>query len=287
MPLLFFLSGLFVWKSLQKKGRWVFFRDRLIRLGIPFVVMVILAPFTYYTSYLQTRGSTDLTSFWQQWTSLGDWPTGPAWFLWLLLAFDTVVTVVSVPIRNKSSFVDKIPSAVVRRPAYLFRLIVVVSAISYIPMLMVYDPNFSWWHWGPFSFQTSRVLLYLVYFLIGVVIGARGIQTTCLVANSTLARRWFLWATVALAAFVATFAKAMWALIGISFLLFCAATSFACLAVFLRFAGKRNRALDSLFQNSFGIYVIHYAVVSWILYGVLRISLPALAKGSIVFALTS
>ena len=64
MPLLFFLSGLFVWGSLQRKGRLIFFRDRLIRLGLPFLVMVILAPFTYYTTYLQAGGHSGTSGFW-------------------------------------------------------------------------------------------------------------------------------------------------------------------------------------------------------------------------------
>jgi peptidoglycan/LPS O-acetylase OafA/YrhL len=287
MPLMFFLSGLFVWGSLQRKGRLVFFRDRIIRLGIPFVVTVILAPFTYYTSYLQTRSNTGLLSFWQQWMSLGDWPTGPAWFLWLLLAFDIVVIPLSVLMRGRSDFLDKIPSAVVRRPGTLFWLLVVVSAVSYIPMTTIYDPNFSWWHWGPFSFQTTRVFLYLVYFLVGVILGTYGTQRTFLVPNSILARRWHIWVAVALAAFfaniVSTFARASQTLVAVSLLLFCAAACFAFLVIFLKFAGNHSRILDSLFRNSYGIYVIHYVVVSWLLYAILKASLPAIAKGSIVF----
>lgn len=33
MALMFFLSGLFVWKSLQRKGSAYFLRDRALRLG--------------------------------------------------------------------------------------------------------------------------------------------------------------------------------------------------------------------------------------------------------------
>ena len=37
MTLMFFISGLFVWGSLQQKGAERFLRDRLLRLGVPFV----------------------------------------------------------------------------------------------------------------------------------------------------------------------------------------------------------------------------------------------------------
>jgi hypothetical protein len=53
-----------------------------------------------------------------------------------------------------------------------------------------------------------------------------------------------------------------------------AAISLAVLAIFLRFAQKQRRIFDSLFQNSYGIYVIHYGVVSWLLYALLGAQLP-------------
>jgi hypothetical protein len=49
MSLMFLLSGLFVWKSLERKGPARFLRDRVLRLGVPFVVsIVVLAPLAYY-----------------------------------------------------------------------------------------------------------------------------------------------------------------------------------------------------------------------------------------------
>ena len=78
MPLLFLLSGLFVWHSLQHKGGLTFTRDRLIRLGLPLGLMVVLRPLTYYPTYLQTGGGAGLADFWQQWSSI-EWRGGPIW----------------------------------------------------------------------------------------------------------------------------------------------------------------------------------------------------------------
>jgi hypothetical protein len=45
MAAMFFLSGLFVWPSLKRKGIGWFLRDRFWRLGLPFIVCaVILMP---------------------------------------------------------------------------------------------------------------------------------------------------------------------------------------------------------------------------------------------------
>jgi surface polysaccharide O-acyltransferase-like enzyme len=76
----------------------------------------------------------------------------------------------------------------------------------------------------------------------------------------------------------------MWGTIGgTSFALSCAASSFAFLALFVRFAKTRNRVLDSLRDNAYGMYLIHYAFVSWLQYALLKTALPAIAKGSAAF----
>lgn len=48
MTLLFLISGVFVWPSLRRKGARRFARERLLRLGIPFVVgAALLGPLAY------------------------------------------------------------------------------------------------------------------------------------------------------------------------------------------------------------------------------------------------
>jgi hypothetical protein len=55
MSLIFFISGLFVWSSLRRKGAGTFARDRMVRLGIPFLAAAaIVAPIAYYPAYLET-----------------------------------------------------------------------------------------------------------------------------------------------------------------------------------------------------------------------------------------
>jgi glucan biosynthesis protein C len=54
MPLLFFVSGIFVRQSLVRKGAWKYFGDRLKRLGLPFVIGVLfLIPLAYYPAQLE------------------------------------------------------------------------------------------------------------------------------------------------------------------------------------------------------------------------------------------
>lgn len=86
MPLLFFISGLFVWGSLTRKGIRTFLRDRLIRLGLPFIIVVpLLIPIAYFPAELQVAqiygGSPSFVDFWLGMIRNGFETAGPLWFL--------------------------------------------------------------------------------------------------------------------------------------------------------------------------------------------------------------
>src|ERR1700675_4141337 len=65
---MFFLSGLFVWPSLQRKGINWFLRDRFWRLGLPFIVcVVLLMPFAYWAVELELHDpNISFAAFWWQ-----------------------------------------------------------------------------------------------------------------------------------------------------------------------------------------------------------------------------
>jgi surface polysaccharide O-acyltransferase-like enzyme len=62
----------------------------------------------------------------------------------------------------------------------------------------------------------------------------------------------------------------------------CAASSFAFLSLFLRFARSRSSLFGSLSRNSYGIYLVHYAFVSWLQLALVGASLPAALKLTVV-----
>jgi surface polysaccharide O-acyltransferase-like enzyme len=55
-------------------------------------------------------------------------------------------------------------------------------------------------------------------------------------------------------------------------------------AVFLRFGHARSTLTDSLSDNAYAIYLVHYVFVVWLQYALLGAALPAVAKGVLVFA---
>ena len=294
MALMFFLSGLFVWQSLERKGGPRFLRDRALRLGIPFLAAAaLLAPLAYYPAYLQTPSPAGLRGYAAQWFALGDWPAGPAWFLWMLLAFGSLAAGLYAIFPHWGEALGRLVSNAAERPGRFYWLLVTASAAAYLPLVLIFDP-FRWTAVGPFFFQTGRPLHYLVYYLAGTAVGAWGIERGLLSPAGKLARRWLLWVGAAFGAFVVAVGVflaaisskssiAMWTTFGgITFALSCAASSLACCAIFVRFVKSDSTAFGSLRDNAYGIYILHYPLVSWLQYALLGAPLSGLTKGALV-----
>jgi hypothetical protein len=296
MSLMFFVSGLFVWSSLRRKGASTFARDRMLRLGIPFLfAAAIVAPLAYYPSYLVT-GARGLPGFVHQWLSMGDWPTGPAWFVSLLLIFDLVIGLVSALAPNFGDALGKLAASAREHPVRFFLLLLGASVVAFTPMAIVFGPA-AWTNIGPIQFQTARLFHYAVYLLAGIGVGAWGIDRGLVAPDGLLARHWARWTMLGLAVFAVSvvFAFSLMAhpqamspavmrlVSALVYTTTCAALSFAFLALFVRFATRRRWVFDSLSDNEYGMYLIHYMFVSWLQFALLAFALPALAKGALVF----
>ncbi|HWF92485.1 MAG TPA: aldo/keto reductase [Terriglobales bacterium] len=296
MSLMFFISGLFVWKSLQRKGTGAFMRDRSLRLGIPFVAsFALLAPLAYYAAYLQI-GQHGIGNFTHQWLSLGILPAGPAWFVWLLLAFDFVAAEMYFSMPHWAEVAGRVFARFANKPVRFLGSLIVMSAAVYIPMAMKFS-GLSWTQFGPFAFQTARLLHYFVYFLTGVAVGAYGIERGILASGGKLARRSWLWWIAAIVVFLASSAffiiilttpmgaSTSWQIIAnLVFTITCATTSMAMLALFVRFVKKSRGIFDSLRNNAYGIYLLHYIFVVWLQYALLKAHLSGFSKLTIVFS---
>jgi surface polysaccharide O-acyltransferase-like enzyme len=107
-------------------------------------------------------------------------------------------------------------------------------------------------------------------------------------------RRWPVWFVAALIFYVfdiIAFGKfyafpssSTWqVLYGLTFILSCAASGLFFLSLFLRFVNKRRSVFDSLHNNAYGMYLIHYLFVIWLQYALLDTTFAAIEKGAIVF----
>ena len=295
MPVMFFLSGVFVWPSLRRKGSGRFLYDRLLRIGLPFAVGVYaLMPFAYYPVYRLTAIDPGWLAYCRHLVALPFWPSGPLWFLWELLAFDIAAVLLYRIAPRSGDLLARLSGPAGEAPGRYFLVLLGVSAAAYLPLAFVFGAA-SWRDFGPFALQPDRVLLYLVYFVAGVGIGAGGYDRGLLRADGVLVRHWLWWLGAAIASFLLwmmSMAPSFYGHSGVlldlvAYLAVVLAVATACLAfaaVFLRFATAQWTIANSLAANAYAIYLVHYIFVVWLQYALLGAAWPAVVKGVSVFA---
>jgi Acyltransferase family len=297
MSLFFFLSGLFVWPSLGRKGTARFLRGRILRLGIPFAVVVaVLMPPTLYPTYLQTASDGSIAAYWRHWLALPFWPCGPMWFLWLLLVADVLAAALHRFAPGLGNLLIRVSSTAETRPARYFAGFIFVSVLAYVPLAVAFTPS-AWFQVGPFAFQLSRPLHYALYFFAGLGLGAGGGERRLLAADGPLVRLWVVWVGAALASLFSwmgltglTMAQGASSSLGLrtladlSFVLACLASCFAVLSIVLRFAARPLPSLAGLRSSAYGMYLLHYLFVVWLQFALLGVALPAVIKVALVFS---
>jgi surface polysaccharide O-acyltransferase-like enzyme len=297
MTLFFFLSGLFLWPSLKRKDIPAFVADRFRRLGLPFVLVVaLLMPIAQYPTYLQTAALPGVEPYLRHFLALPFWPSGPVWFLWLLLSADLIATGLHRAAPRWGEWLARLSSVSAIRPGRYFVALLVISAAAYVPLALAFTPE-AWSQFGPFSFQLSRPLHYAVYFFAGAGLGALGIERGVFATDGVLTRHWRLWLALALGSFAlwlamtalvvktpGTASIALQTADDLSFVLACLCNCFGVLALALRFAARRRAWLDALTLDAYGMYLVHYVFVIWLQYALLPAALPAIVKAATVFA---
>ena len=304
MACMFLISGLFVHDSLTRKGSRIFLRDRARRLGIPFLLAVfVLMPIAYYPTFLRYHlpGTTDFNffHFWWRTLTIGPWPSGPAWFLWVLLAFDLVAAASWSVAPGILMTFGRLIAGLRNRPVTAFIAFLIVSVASYLPLHLAFGDG-SWLELGryPLPIQTSRILLYPAYFFSGVCIGIVSLRAGLLAEDGELVKRWPVWlgfaAVFYAAILILVYAHHNWVDLnspplswktahGLAFSMYSAAMALTVLAVYLRSAKSAVGLLDAMRPSAYGIYLVHYIFIIWLQYAVYDYSLPAFVKFAIVF----
>ena len=301
MAMFFFLSGLFVWPGLKHKTPRAFFGDRLLRLGLPFVIAAFtVIPLAYYAIALRQTPEITFSAFWWKTITAGPWQSGPIWFVWVLLTFDLTA---SLLYRLSPTLVEPITRLSQRsfdQPAMFFLFLVAVTVVTYIPALLWFGPN-RWFEFGPFDVQASRVLLYASYFFIGAGIGAAHFDQGVLSDDGRLAKSSWGWLAVTLIPYCLLWVMIYikrgilgnpspqpdWylAIYGFFFVVFSAAILFTILGYFLR-SKRLWIVLDRMQGDAYGMFLVHYPIVLWLQYWLFDYDLPAIVKATIAFVLT-
>lgn len=306
MACMFFISGLFVRDSLMRRGPAEFLRHRAWRLGVPFLLSIfVLMPIAYYPTFLRYHlpGTTDFNflHFWWHTLTIGPWPSGPAWFLWVLLALDAIAALIWAIAPEVIDALGRLTFSMRGRPMTAFVAFMAFSVAIYLPMRLYFSDG-AWLEPGgyPLPIQTSRILLYLGYFLFGVGVGAFDLRGGLFAEIGAVAKRWPVWLGFAVifygAILLLVYAHHNWVAnfnappldwrvgYGFAFALFSAAMTFLEPSLFLRFAPGNWRLMDALRPSAYGIFLTHYIFIIWLQYAVYDLKWHAGVKAVTVFA---
>jgi hypothetical protein len=303
MCLMFMLSGLFVWPSLKRKSIGHFLRDRALRLGLPFLAMIlVLMPIAYYASFSLSTNKTGFYEFYVNNFRQGQWFAGPGWFIWYLLFLDLVAIPVFLFAPKLIDAINRLSIRAFERPWLFAAALAAVAVISYVPFLFTVGAV-RWFSLGPLQVQFSRMAIYGVFFFAGMGIGAANIDQGLLARSGALARQWLWWTIAAATSFGAlaylvnfrrmklsnlTGAPPFWwqSSYGVIYAVACTLICLAVLALFLRFGQREKSLFDPLRADAYGIFVIHYLPMLWLQYAMLAMPWSAGAKAAIAFVAT-
>jgi hypothetical protein len=302
MSLMFFISGLFVWPALKRSGAADFLRSRGLRLGVPFLLFwALVMPLAYYASWQMTGQDAGYWDYWRGNIGGDRLPSGPLWFVWLLLLFDIVAAGVFIALPRRSSDEGASQAWPRRHPIILAAGMFLICALVYLPLLTA----FGFGAWGtflvrPLFFQLSRIGLYFAWFAAGIWVGRAGVGDGLLAADGALARQWRWWCLFCFLAYNAlVFVPRLPAVTaGFSDLqrgsieamlwtLSCVASSFAFLALFRGVVRKRRPWMDSLSRSAYAIYLVHYVFVVWVQRALLGLDLHAGVKFLMTFVVAA
>ena len=186
-------------------------------------------------------------------------------------------------------------AAHIQTPGRLFLALAVATSAAHLAFEYPFG-GMTWSHWGPFYVQTSRILLYFAYFVFGIALGTHGLEIGVLAADGPLAKEWKRWAAYApigLVAAIGVFILAfrvqplpayLHVLIVVAYTMGGLTMCMGAIAIFLRFARLPHPVFAAMVPCAFGIYVVHYAVVSHLQYLLLGVALPGMVKGLLVIA---
>jgi glucan biosynthesis protein C len=206
------------------------------------------------------------------------WPVGPPWFLWVLLVFNGMV-----------ALANWIAPTVLAKPRQQPTVLVIflVTIVSFLPLSLLI-PTYYWVSLGPFDLQPARIGLYLAYFLLGMVLGT-GQQWR----KMGWPQHWGVWLILGGLSFfvyMGLFADIVQlphpvsqVMLGVAFAASCAGTSLGFLGASRKLVRRRHPIFDDLSANAYGIYIVHYASITWFQFALLSVSWPAWIKFSVTF----
>ncbi|MEQ7801329.1 acyltransferase [Pedobacter sp. ASV1-7] len=300
MSLMFLIGGLFLSKSIDKKGVVNYVRDRIFRLLIPFfflgTIFMLIAYFPSY--YVANNKETGIVVFVYDFFHHQKWPSGPPWFIWVLFLFNLIGIPFQFYFKKLNDKIAVVFDSFGKKPLFFFVVFYLFTWVVFVPLTMLVGPGI-WVGYGPFDFQLSRILLYFGYFTIGVLIGNSDFNKGIFSIQSGIVKNWKVWAFGALVTYAVlirseeiltkAIADGMLTVLNAHIIYWsvyvasCVLSNLAFLTIFRNFMDMESIGWNLLNENAYLIYLLHYIFVIWIQFCLLSVSASAWSKFLLTF----
>jgi len=296
MGLFFLMGGYFTPKSYDKKGVSSFWKERLLRLGIPLVLYIVLInPLLAYL--VQPQGSF-LDFYLSQFQSLEAFiafltRTGPMWYLFLLLIFTAVYT-----LWRQITKIDSVQRRIQKDfsiPKYAYLLLLAISLGFATFLIRLVSPVDKFPLGIPFGFFVP----YLMMFSVGVIairydwfekMTRRHVKVWSIIIAATFVL-FYMYAFIALG--IVSDYSVLFGGLTLHALVFAVVENviamgmiFVLIKIFYAKFNKQGKILKNLSSSAFPMYLIHPIVLVFVSLGFASIPLLPAVKLAIVFPLT-
>ena len=238
MPAFFIVAGFFAMFLIDKRGRGAFLKNRMLRIGLPFLIFWPLLAISISWAVAWKFPS------WRDVVPTSD--TQHLWFLYFLMLF-SLITWLGQPLLSRMATIQK------KVPISLM-MVVLAAVTPFIPGVIKREIETS----TLLLFHPGVFLFYFLCFLMGLVIFMQRDRLLPLVSDRSP-----LYVAIGLVGFVVFFVSQDW---GVWFSSF--AYSFAVwflavgvLGVFLKVARSENRAIRYVSDSSYWLYLIHLPLI--------------------------
>ena len=302
MPLLFFLAGLFVLPSLQRRGWLSFTKEKFYRLVVPFIVgtALLVPPQKYISNVIKHKLDQGFFDYWGNSYFFNDISSSGFWFLYYLAVLTLLLVTLHTFLPSFMKLMGRFATWLVRNPLKGFISFFLIGALIIGVSELIWGAQYWIGFWKVFYVRGARFIMKGFLFFLGAGFAYAGISKNQEILTK-IGNSWKIWVTLAVLSGAAYISYALinfydgaysnailrhfhfggtwgdvWPVInsygGPIFIrttllaLFMWSLVVMYVSIFKHFLDKPLPRWQSLATCSFGIYIFHEPLVLWIGY---------------------
>jgi peptidoglycan/LPS O-acetylase OafA/YrhL len=277
--IMFFIAGFFAFGAYKRKGGLSFTKDKLKRLGLPYLGgLIILAPLTQYIAE-HSWGKADnfFDYFLKEFFLPGTITPGHLWFIGMLLLFFLISLPVFAVLKNRKREIHH----KAHKQIIILAIFLIVTFLLYWGMNFLYKP-YAFISFYILDFPPALLPLYASYFALGIY---ASFQKWFI--DSERKEHIFPWAILYLLSLILSIGmfvimpnstEANSPLMAVFYTVSILSGVMLSLTVFKRFLNKPLKRLAWVSQNSYGAYILHYFILFLTVYLMRELQWPVMVK---------